>query len=92
MTYVSPRPLPQGERGSTLFTTDLNATLGWSIFELGLICSNLFDSRYRLGEYNYTSDFHSSAPFPTLVPVRHFSAGAPRGLYVTFAIHAGGNP
>jgi hypothetical protein len=92
VTYVSPRPLPQGERGNTLFTTDLNATLGWSIFELGLICTNLFDSRYRLGEYNYTSDFHSSAPFPTLVPMRHFSAGAPRGLYVTFAIHVGGNP
>ena len=31
------------------------------------------DTQYRLGEYNYASDF-GSQPFPTLVPMRHFSA------------------
>jgi hypothetical protein len=92
ITFVSPRPLPQGERGDTVFTTDLNATLGWSIFDLSLVCTNLFDSQYRLGEYNYASDFHSAAPFPTLVPVRHFTAGAPRALYVSLAVQLGGNP
>jgi hypothetical protein len=89
ITYVSPRPLPQGERGNTIFTVDLNATVGWSILELGFICTNLFDARYRLGEYNYASDFHSQQ-FPTLVPVRHFSAGAPRELFFTVAINFGG--
>jgi TonB family protein len=88
-TFVAPRPLPQGERGDSVFTLDLNATVGWSMLELGLSCTNLLDTLYRLGEYNYASDFHSSA-FPTLVPVRHFSAGAPRALYVTLAIHLGG--
>jgi hypothetical protein len=92
VTFVSPRPLPQGQRGDAVFTTDVSATLGWSLLELGVSCTNLFDSRYRLGEYNYASDFHSTAPFPTLVPVRHFAAGAPRALYVTLAIHLGGNP
>ncbi|MFI5308775.1 MAG: TonB family protein, partial [Polyangiales bacterium] len=76
VTFVAPRPLPLGERGDALFTVDLNATLGWSVLELGLACTNLFDRRYRLGEYNYVSDFHSE-PLPTLVPVRHFAAGAP---------------
>jgi hypothetical protein len=84
--------LPQGERGDPLFTTDLNASVGWSMFELSLVCTNLFDAQYRLGEYNYVSDFHSSPPFPTLVPVRHFSAGPPRALYVSLAIHLGGEP
>ncbi len=89
VTYVAPRPLPLGERGNALFTVDLNATLGWSLFELGLAVTNLLDRRYRLGEYNYASDFHSE-PFPTLVPVRHFAAGAPREIFVTLAVHLGG--
>jgi hypothetical protein len=89
VSYVAPRPLPQGERGNPIFTLDLNATLGWSMFELGLACTNLFDNRYRIGEYNYASDFHSE-PFPTLVPVRHFSAGAPRAFFVTLALRLGG--
>jgi hypothetical protein len=90
-TFVAPRPLPQGERGDSLFTLDLNATVGWSMLELGLSCTNLLDTQYRLGEYNYASDFHSAA-FPTLVPVRHFSAGAPRAVYVTLTVHLGGEP
>jgi TonB family protein len=88
ISYVAPRPLPQGERGNPIFTVDLNATLGWALFELGFACTNLFDSRYRLGEYNYTSDFHNDASL-TLVPVRHFSAGAPRAFFVTLAVHLG---
>lgn len=86
VSYVAPRPLPQGQRGNPIFTLDLNATLGFWLLELGIACTNLLDSRYRAGEYNYASDFHSAA-FPTLVPVRHFSAGAPRAFFVTLAVH-----
>jgi len=89
ITYVSPRPLPQNERGNTIFTVDVNATLGWSFLEIGLACTNLFDARYRLGEYNFASDFHSQG-FPTLVPVRHFTAGAPREFFFTVALNFGG--
>jgi TonB family protein len=89
VTYVSPRPLPQNDRGNTIFTVDLNATVGWSFLEFGFTCTNLFDTRYRLGEYNFASDFHSQG-FPTLVPVRHFTAGAPREFFFTVALNFGG--
>jgi hypothetical protein len=51
--------------------------------------TNLLDTKYRLGEFNFASDFHSQ-PQPTLVPQRLFSAGAPRGVFATFAVHFGG--
>lgn len=89
ITYVAPRPLPQGEFSNPIFTVDLNATLGIWLFEVGFIATNLLDNQYRLGEYNYESDFHSQA-FPTLVPVRHFSAGSPRSLFFTMAVNFGG--
>jgi outer membrane receptor protein involved in Fe transport len=68
---------------------DLSATLGWKNVELGLVATNLLDRRYRLGEYNFVSDFRSD-PQPTLVPMRHFTAGAPRGIFVTLAVTFGG--
>jgi TonB family protein len=89
ISVVTPRALPYGERGAALFTADASAAVGWWLFELGVSCTNLFDTRYRLGEFNYVSDFHGE-PFPTLVPVRHFSAGAPRTFFVTLALHFGG--
>jgi hypothetical protein len=89
VTYVGPRALPFGERSDDIFTIDASATLAWSNYELGIVVTNLLDNRYRLSEYNYASDFHSQSE-PTLVPVRHFAAGAPRGLFVTFAETFGG--
>jgi hypothetical protein len=88
VTFVAPRPLPYGTRSDPIFTIDASVTLGWSFVELGLAAQNLLDTQYRLGEYNFASDFHSQA-FPTLVPVRHFSAGAPRTLLLTLALNLG---
>ncbi|MCU1277945.1 MAG: TonB family protein / TonB-dependent receptor [bacterium] len=88
VTYVGPRPLPYGVRSDTIATVDASATLRWWLFEVDASVQNLFDTKYRLGEYNYASDFHSQ-PFPTLVPVRHFTAGAPLTFLVSFAIHYG---
>ncbi|HEY1587964.1 MAG TPA: TonB-dependent receptor, partial [Polyangia bacterium] len=88
VTYVGPRPLPFGVRSDTIFTVDASATLRWWLFEVDASVQNLFDTRYRLGEYNYASDFHSQT-FPTLVPVRHFTAGAPLTFLVSFAVHYG---
>ncbi len=87
-TYVGPRPLPYGERSDTIFTIDANASLRWWIFETGISAQNLLNSQYRLGEYNYASDFHTQ-PFPTLVPVRHFAAGAPLTVLFSLAVHYG---
>jgi hypothetical protein len=89
ITYVGPRPLPFGQDSDDLFTVDASATLGWTHYELGITSTNLLGTKYRLGEYNYASDFHSQSQ-PTLVPERMFSAGAPRGIFGTFAIHFGG--
>jgi hypothetical protein len=90
VTYVGPRPLPYGSRSDTIFTIDNSLTVGWSIVDLGLSAQNLLGTQYRLGEYNYDSDFHSQA-FPTLVPVRHFSAGAPRTVMFSLTLRYGGD-
>ena len=89
ITYVGPRPLPFGQKSEDLFTVDASATLAWTHYEIGIISTNLLGNQYRLGEYNYASDFHSQSQ-PTLVPQRMFSAGAPRGVFATFAVNFGG--
>ncbi|MBX3229464.1 MAG: TonB-dependent receptor plug domain-containing protein [Labilithrix sp.] len=89
VTYVGRRALPFGERSNTIFTLDTSATIAWRSYEVGLIATNLFDRRYRLSEFNYASDFRNESQ-PTLVPARHFTAGAPRGLFLTLAVSFGG--
>jgi TonB family protein len=89
LTYVGPRALPFGQRSQDIVTVDAAASLSVSRYEVGVMATNLLDNRYRLGELNYASDFHSQ-PQPTLVPERHFTAGAPRGVFGTLAINFGG--
>ena len=89
ITYVGRRALPYGEVSGEIFTIDAAATLTWSAYQVRLAATNLLDTQYRLGEYNYASDFHSQ-PQPTLVPDRTFTAGAPRAVLATFAITLGG--
>jgi len=95
-TYVGPRSLPLGERSEAVFTLDASATLSVSHYEFGLTVSNLLGTQYRLGEYNFASDFRSSGGLPggssqpASVPERHFTAGAPRAIYASFAINFGG--
>jgi iron complex outermembrane recepter protein len=89
ITYVGPRPLPYGQVSQDIFTVDASLGLAWSSYQIRLAATNLLDNQYRLGEYNYASDFHSQ-PQPTLVPERTFTAGAPRSLLATFAINFGG--
>lgn len=97
VTFVGPRALPFGERSDPVFTLDASATLNFSHYELGLTVTNLLGTQYRLGEYNYASDFRSARALPggassqpTLVPERTFTAGAPRAIYGSFAINFGG--
>lgn len=89
ITYVGRRALPFGQRSDVIFTVDASASVGWRMFEVALVATNLFDRRYRLSEFNYASDFRGAAQ-PTLVPGRHFSAGAPRGLFLTLTATLGG--
>jgi TonB family protein len=90
ITYVGRRPLPYDQLSDPIFTVDASASLEWHRFELGCEVTNLLNRRYRLGEYNYTSDFRRLEDQPTLVPMRHFSAGPPRMFFVTLAITFGG--
>ncbi|MCA2977531.1 MAG: TonB-dependent receptor [Myxococcaceae bacterium] len=92
VTYVGRRALPFGERSDVIFVTDANVEASWRGVTLGLSALNLFDTRYRLSEFNFASDFRTAPPFPTLVPVRHFTAGAPRTVLLTLAFSLGGAP
>ena len=91
ITFVGRRPLPFGVRSDRIFTIDTNLELGWPLLRIGLSVTNLLNTQYRLGEYNFASDFHSQSE-PTLVPVRHFAAGAPRALLFTLTTNFGGSP
>lgn len=90
VSYVGKRPLPLGEESNTIFTTDVALNLRYRAVQVGLICTNLFDRRYRIGEYNYASDF-KSRDYPTLVASRHFSAGEPRAIYGTLTLTLDGD-
>ena len=95
ISYIGPRALPFGERSDSIFTLDASATITWRAYSLGLVVTNLLGSQYRLGEYNYASNFQPFLPQtrpsePTLAPMRQFTAGAPRGIFGTFSITFGG--
>jgi TonB family protein len=94
VTFVGHRPLPFGQRSDALFTIDMAGTLGAPITktssgEVGLAVTNLLDTTYRLSELNFASSFQPDRP-PSLVPQRAFTAGPPRQITATFAVHFGG--
>jgi TonB family protein len=88
VTYIGRRPLPYGQVSDPIFTVDAAATLSWSRYEVRVASTNVLGSRVRLGEYDFASDFRSQAQ-PTLVPEREFTAGAPRGVFVTLGVTVG---
>jgi outer membrane receptor protein involved in Fe transport len=79
-----------GEQGETLFLVDASAAVGVGAFELGVSIMNLFDVQYREAEFNYASEFRPDPVAPNLLPVRHFTAGAPRTLMFTLTVHLDG--
>jgi iron complex outermembrane receptor protein len=89
VTFVGKRPLPFGAVSDTILTIDASTTLSWTHYEVGLIATNLLNTQYKLGEYNYVSNWNPTSP-PTLVPQRLFTAGAPLGVFATFAVNFGG--
>lgn len=89
ISYIGQRALPFGQRSDTIFTADASLTVGYRNFDLTVAATNLFDVGYRLSEFNYASDFRDDGP-PTLVPARHFAAGAPREILFTLSANFGG--
>lgn len=92
VTYVSPRSLPYGEWSDPIFVVDAAAGVRWSNVEIGVIAQNLFDTRYRLGEYNYVADFRQDTPNPNLLASRLFTAGPPLGVFGTLTVYFGTAP
>jgi TonB family protein len=89
LSFIGSRPLPLGETSQTQLLLDAGAQLRYREITLGLMGTNLLGRQYRMGEYNYVSDFRSQA-YPTLVASRHFSAGEPTAVYATLAVTLGG--
>jgi iron complex outermembrane receptor protein len=89
VSYVGRRPLPFSQLSDVIFVSDASASLAWSVWNVRLAATNLFDAKYKLGEYNYASDFHSQAE-PTLAPERSFTAGAPRIIMLSVGMTLGG--
>jgi hypothetical protein len=89
VSYVGRRPLPYGELSDEIFVSDASVGLGWSIWKVRLAAQNLFNAKYKLGEYNYASDFHSQSE-PTLAPERAFTAGAPQTIMLSLSATLGG--
>jgi iron complex outermembrane receptor protein len=89
VSYVGKRPLPYSQVSDVIFVSDASASIEWSLWRVRLAASNLFDAKYKLGEYNYASDFHSQ-PQPTLAPERSFTAGAPLLIMLSIGMTLGG--
>ena len=91
VTYVGPRSLPLGESSVPYVLVDAALKLSWRAFELGLTGTNLFDTKYRLSEFTFVSDFRApSEPPAPPAPERSFTAGAPRMLFLSLAATLGG--
>jgi len=90
VSYVGHRPLPYGGTSDLTFLSDASVGLAWSIWNVRLSGQNIFDARYRLGEYNYASSFQKLLPEPTLAPERSFTAGAPRTVMLSVSATLGG--
>jgi iron complex outermembrane recepter protein len=90
VSYIGRRPLPFGDVSDIVFLSDASIGLGWAVWNVRLAAQNLFDSKYRLGEYNYASNFGKLLPEPTLAPERSFTAGAPRTVMLSISATLGG--
>jgi iron complex outermembrane recepter protein len=85
-TFLYRRPIPYGEFGSNLMRVDAQAGARFGEFELLLEAHNLLDHALYDGEFVYASNFERGA-IASDVPVRHVTAGAPRILLLSFAVH-----
>lgn len=84
---IGPKPLPLNRSSESIFLFDVAARGQWRWVELGLSVENLLDARWREAEFNYVSNFRGPDAPASLLATRHFSAGAPRTLRATLALH-----
>ncbi|MFP2928875.1 TonB-dependent receptor domain-containing protein [Pyxidicoccus sp. 3LG] len=86
LTFIGPRPLPFDERSNSVFLADAHVELRRGELGVKLEMKNVLDSRWRDGEFVYSSRFDPAAA-ASLVPARHFTAGSPRMASLTLEVH-----
>ncbi len=86
LTLLGPRPLPFDEYSRTVFLADAHVGLRRGALGMRLEVKNALDARWRDGEFVYGSRFETEEP-ASLVPARHFTAGAPRAASLTLEVH-----
>jgi hypothetical protein len=91
---IGPRPLPLSAWAEPFATVDLGTEARWGAIELGVAVTNALGARYALAEYNYASWFPetSGTQFPSRLPARQISPGAPRAVMFTVAVHPDSRP
>ncbi|MGE3673574.1 MAG: TonB-dependent receptor [Polyangiaceae bacterium] len=85
LTYLYRRPIPYGELGTNVFLMDARVAARLKEVELSIESFNLLDTDWNDGEFVYASNFNQGAS-PSLLPVRHISAGAPRTIMATLSL------
>jgi iron complex outermembrane recepter protein len=85
-TFLYRRPIPYGGLGSNVMRVDAQAGARFGEFELLLEAYNLLGQDFYDGEFVYASNFARGA-IASEVPARHVTAGAPRTLLLSFAVH-----
>ena len=82
-TVIGPRPLPFDEFSRPVVLLDARAGVRLGAVELTLDVQNLLDSLWRDGEYVFASSWDTASRLPS----RHFTAGAPRTLFLNLEVH-----
>lgn len=85
-SFLSSRPLPYGQTSPPVFLLDATIGVRRDWLELSIDAFNLLDARYADTEYNYVSNWQTSA-VPSRVPARHITAGAPRALLASVTLY-----
>jgi iron complex outermembrane recepter protein len=83
---LGPRPLPEGLTSHAAFVTDLVAEASVGRFLVELQVDNLFDQRWRDGEFVFPSCFEPAGGCSAL-PSRHVTAGTPFAVRALVGVH-----
>lgn len=79
LTVMAPRSLAHGAEGAGFAVVDLIGSYRFGAFDLGVQVDNLFNSKWREGEFHFASHHDRDAP-PSLIPRLHYAAGRPFGI------------
>lgn len=74
--FLGPRPLPEGFYSQPTFVVDATANGTWNDWVFRLEVDNLLGTKWRDGEFVYSSWFHRDEPRSEL-PALHVTAGDP---------------